>query len=52
MSVLVPKKHKTIIERLEKSLVGREDEFIKLLRAFEKKRTDENVQLSLLDEAV
>lgn len=52
VSVLVPKKHKTIIERLEKSLVGREDEFIKLLRAFEKKRTDENVQLSLLDEAV
>lgn len=52
VSILVAKKHKNIMERLEKSLTGREDEFIKLLREFEKRKTADGVQLSLLDEAV
>lgn len=53
VSVYVPSKHKAIVERLIYAINGREQEFVKLLREFEKSKTttcaDGSEQLSFAD---
>lgn len=40
VSVVVPQKHKAIVERMLIAMSGREQEFVKLLREFEKSKAD------------
>jgi len=46
VEVVVPQKYKAIIERVAKVIDGREDEFVKVLRNFEK---NEQLQIALPD---
>lgn len=50
VNVTIPLKYKAFVERLVKTINGREDEFAKMLREFEK--NEEDRQLSLFDKAV
>lgn len=55
VNISIPQKYKAVVERLMKSITGREDEFASVLRAFEKSKSakyaDGSEQLSLFDKA-
>ena len=51
VNIAVPQKHKAIVERVLKAIGGREDEFARVLRAFEKNKSEGYDQLSLFDQA-